>query len=221
MRVAQRRRRRHRGDHRVALARLERIDQRIPGARLDRAADLQLLADRARDLDVEAGQRAVGTGEIERGIIVVGQEADRAEPRNVGPFEMQRRVPEARRRVGERRPRQHGEDEKQPARKSAGAGAAPVDAVADRVRREAPFPPGIAATQRSAVGDRAYRNAVATASTNSPLSSPWFPALCFVTLMPPRTPAGRLGQATPRPPRSSRPGVTRSSSGLGRGRDGV
>ena len=33
---------------------------------------LQFLADRARDLDVEAGQRSVGEGEVERRIIVVG-----------------------------------------------------------------------------------------------------------------------------------------------------
>ena len=212
MRVAQRRRRRHRRDHRVALARLERIDQRIPGARLDRAADLQLLADRARDLDVEAGQRAVGTREIERRIIVVGQEADRAEARNVGPFEMQRGVPEARRRVGERRPRQHDEDEQRPARKSAGAGAAPVDAVADRVRREAPFPPGIAATQRSAVGDRAYNFAAVVALVSSAL-------LCDAHVA--SYSSWAIGPSHPSAAPIFPPGVTRSSSGLGRGRDGV
>ena len=59
---------------------------------------MQLLADRARDLDVEADQRTVGEGEIERRIVVVGQEADRAQRREIGPLEMQVGVPEARRR---------------------------------------------------------------------------------------------------------------------------
>ena len=83
-----------RGDHRVAFAGFQRIDQRVPAARLDGAADVQLLADRARDFDVEADQRTVGEGEIERRIVVVGQEADRAQRRKVGPLEMQVRIPE-------------------------------------------------------------------------------------------------------------------------------
>ena len=100
-----------RGDQRVALSRLQRIDQRVPAARLDRAADMQFLADRARDLDIETGEFAVGAHEIERGIIVRSQEADRAQARSVGFVQMQSRIPEAGGGVGARGRNQQGKDD--------------------------------------------------------------------------------------------------------------
>ena len=51
--------------------------QIVPLPRLDGAADRELGADRAREVDVEAGQMAVGVEEVERREIVGGDEADR------------------------------------------------------------------------------------------------------------------------------------------------
>ena len=113
---AQRRRRPHRRDHRVALAGPQRIDERVPAPRLHGAGQMQLLADGAGDLDVEAGERAVGISEIERRIVVGGEEADRLQPRQVGLVEVQGRVPQARRRISARRAgaeRQRAKDARQ------------------------------------------------------------------------------------------------------------
>ena len=67
-------------DRGVRGAGFDRAENRVEPARLDRAGDLQLLADGAREIDVEAGQRAVGPGEGEGRIFVVGDEADGAQP---------------------------------------------------------------------------------------------------------------------------------------------
>ena len=70
--------------------------ERVEGARLDRAADLERFADCAGDLDVEAGERPGVEGEIERRIVVGGEEPDRAHARKIRPFGTQPRIPEAR-----------------------------------------------------------------------------------------------------------------------------
>ncbi len=111
------RRRRDRGDDGVAFAGRQRIDQGVEAPRLDRAADFELLADGARNLDIEAGKRPVGEIEVQRRIVVGGEEPDRPDAREVRPLEPQRRIPETRRggRLrGERRRRgeERGEGER-------------------------------------------------------------------------------------------------------------
>ena len=93
-----------RGDHRVALVLVERVDQRIEAAHLDGAGDLDLLADQPRQIDVEAGRRAVGAGIVERRIIGLGEEADDADAGEIRPFRPPARIPEAghRHRVADR-----------------------------------------------------------------------------------------------------------------------
>lgn len=107
--VARRRGRGERGGDRVALTFEQRIDDRVPAARLNRAGDLQFLANGARQVDVEAGERTIGQREIERRIVVVGQEAYRPQAGKIRAIEMKVRIPEARRldagvlRLGRRR----------------------------------------------------------------------------------------------------------------------
>ena len=88
-----------RGDGRdrgVGGAGFDRAENCVEAARLDRAGDLQLLADGARKIDVEARQRAVGTGKGEGRIFVVGDEADGAQAAQIGPLQPALRVPEVR-----------------------------------------------------------------------------------------------------------------------------
>ena len=92
---AQLRAHRHRGDDGVAPVRGERIDQRLEAAHLHGAGDLDLLAQRAGEIDVEAGRIAVGAGVVERRVVGLGQEADHGQARQVGPLRAPPRVPEA------------------------------------------------------------------------------------------------------------------------------
>ena len=89
------RRHRQRSDDGIAAVGGERIDQRLEAAHLDGAGDLDLVAQRARQIDIEAGRIAVGAGEVERRIIGLGQEADHGETRQIGPIRPSPRVPEA------------------------------------------------------------------------------------------------------------------------------
>ena len=128
------RRRRDRGDCRIALVAVERRNERLEAAHLDGAGDLELLAHHARQIDVEALRVAVRAGEIERRIVGLGEETDHADARQIGFLRPAPRIPEAghahRRRGGRWRPRcgagsatasRHGEnrrDEQQQRRSS-------------------------------------------------------------------------------------------------------
>ena len=92
-------RRRDRGDDRIAFPGRQRVDQSIPWARLDRASDVERLADRARHIDVESAQRAVPQGEVQRRVIVGRQEADGAHAGQRRPSETKIRVDESWRRL--------------------------------------------------------------------------------------------------------------------------
>lgn len=70
---------RERGDDGVAPVVAQRLGERVPTPRLHGAGDLQFVADRAREFDVEASERSVRQCEVERRIIVGGQEADQVE----------------------------------------------------------------------------------------------------------------------------------------------
>ncbi len=94
-----------RGDHRLGAVLAQRLQQRVEAAHLDRAGDLELLADEPRKLDVEAGRTAVGARVVERRIVEFGQEADLRDARDVGPLRAPPRVPEARHRDDRRRAR--------------------------------------------------------------------------------------------------------------------
>ena len=85
-----------RGHHGVAAVVGERRQQRIEPPHLDGAGDFQLLADHPREIDVEAGRIAVGTGVVERRIVDLGDEADQRDARQVRPLRPPPRVPEAR-----------------------------------------------------------------------------------------------------------------------------
>ena len=73
-----------RGDHGVAAVVVERVQQRVEAAHLDGAGDLHLLADQPREIDIEAGRIAVGTGIVERRIVDLGEEADQRDARRSG-----------------------------------------------------------------------------------------------------------------------------------------
>ena len=94
-----------RGDHRVAAILVECIEQRVERPRLDGAADLDLVADAAGEIDIEAGRVAVLPGIVERRIIEIGQEADGLDARQVGPFRPPARVPKTRHHDASRRRR--------------------------------------------------------------------------------------------------------------------
>ena len=93
-----------RGDHGVAVIVVQRRDQRIEAPHLHRAGDFDLLADQARQIDIEAGRRAVGPGIVERRVVGLGQKADDADARQVRPLRPPARIPEAghRHRIGRR-----------------------------------------------------------------------------------------------------------------------
>ncbi len=99
---------------RVALIVIQRVDQCIEAARLDRASNFQLLANGAREIDVEAGERSVRQREMERRIIVLGQEPQAAQAAQIGLGGAMMRVPKARhedaagRRSGVLEPRRAG-----------------------------------------------------------------------------------------------------------------
>ena len=88
------RRRRNRGDDGVAIVGVERADQRVEAAHLHRAGDLELLADHPRQIDIEAGRRAIRPGIVERRIIGFGEEADDVDARQIRPFRPPPRIPE-------------------------------------------------------------------------------------------------------------------------------
>ncbi len=102
--LANGRRRRHRRDRRIAAVRRQRIQQRLETAHLDRAGHLDLGAQQPRKIDVEAGGIAVRSGEIERRVVGLGEEADHGDARQVGPVGTPARIPET--RDGLRRGRQ-------------------------------------------------------------------------------------------------------------------
>ena len=76
----------------------QRVQQGVEAARLDGAGPAQLLADGARELDGEAGQPAIGPCEMQRRVVVVGQEADDARRAGLGLVEPDARIPEVRAR---------------------------------------------------------------------------------------------------------------------------
>ena len=82
------------GDDRVGITVAERRQQVAPGARLDRAVDHQLRADRPRKVDVEAGQAARGVEKVERRKIVRGDEAYDFDRTGSGPLHPPLRIPE-------------------------------------------------------------------------------------------------------------------------------
>ena len=86
---------------------LRAVDQRVEAARLYRAGEFQILADGAGEIDVEAGERAIGQREMERRIIVVGEEAQSVQAGKVGLRGAGVRVPETRdeHRLAQRRAR--------------------------------------------------------------------------------------------------------------------
>ena len=98
----------------------KRADQRIEAPHLHGAGDLDLLADQPRQIDIEAGGRAIRAGIVERRIIGLGEEADDADARQIGPLRPPPRIPEAghRHRIGRRA---GGERRAAPARLTAGA----------------------------------------------------------------------------------------------------
>ncbi len=85
-----------RGDHRVAAIVGERIEQRVERPRLDGARDLDLVADQARQIDVESDRIAVRPRIVERRIVDVGEETDALDAREIGPLRPPARIPEAR-----------------------------------------------------------------------------------------------------------------------------
>ena len=91
---AQLRRYRHRRDNGVAAVTGDGVDQRFEPAHLDGAGDLDLVAKRARQIDVEASGIAVGPGKVERGVIRLGQKPDHCQARQIGPVRAPPRVPE-------------------------------------------------------------------------------------------------------------------------------
>ena len=97
---AQLRRHRQRGDDGVAPVAGDGIEQRLETPHLDRAGDLDLVADHPRQIDIEACRVAVGAGEIERRIIGLGQKPDHRQARQIGPVRPAARIPEARHRLG-------------------------------------------------------------------------------------------------------------------------
>ncbi len=127
--------RRDRSDRRVALVAVERGDERLEPTHLHGALELELVAHHAREVDVEALWIAVGSGEVERRIIDLGEETDHAHPRQVRPLRPPARVPEpgyantglgCRQLRGCRRSPEQGsgaeQDEKQPCDKPGAAG---------------------------------------------------------------------------------------------------
>jgi hypothetical protein len=102
------RRHRHGGDDGVAAIAGDRIDQRLEPAHLHGAGNLDLVAQRARQIDIEAGRIAVGAGEVERRVIGLGQEPDHGEARHVRPVRTPPRVPEAGHRLRGRLDRRAG-----------------------------------------------------------------------------------------------------------------
>ena len=104
-----------RGHERVALIVVQRPDQCIETARLNRACNLQLLANGARQIDVEAGERSVRQREMERRIIILGEEAQAAQTAEIRFGGVMMRVPKARHehplRGKERKGRQSDEGE--------------------------------------------------------------------------------------------------------------
>ena len=115
-----------------------RVDQGLEAAHLDGAGDLDLVAQRARQIDIEAGRIAVGAGEVERRIIGLGQEADHGDARQVRPVRPPPRVPEAGHRL----------------RRGLGRGSG--DGLALR-RRRADAPASAAATDQPASRARTVR----------------------------------------------------------------
>jgi len=91
------------GDRGVAPVVVERVEQRIEAPHLHRAGDVQLLADRPREVDVEARRIAVRTRIVERRIIDLGHEADQGDAAHVGPLGTPARVPEPGHARGRRR----------------------------------------------------------------------------------------------------------------------
>ena len=83
-----------RGDGGVAGILVERGDERVPTAALNGAGKLQLLANGPRQIDVEAGDRAVRQREIEGRIIILGQKADLLDRAEVRLLQLAGRVPE-------------------------------------------------------------------------------------------------------------------------------
>ena len=94
--LAQFRRHRQRGDDGVAAVAGERVHQRLEAPHLDRAGDLDLLAQGARQIDIEAGRIAVGAGEVEGRIVGFGQKTDHGQAGQIGSVRASARVPEAR-----------------------------------------------------------------------------------------------------------------------------
>ncbi|MGY3295100.1 hypothetical protein ACVWWP_008167 [Bradyrhizobium sp. LM3.6] len=86
---------RHRGNDGIAPVGSERVHQRLEAAHLHRAGDLDLLTQRAGEIDVEAGRIAVGAGVVEGRIVGLGQETDHGQTRQVRPLRPPPRVPEA------------------------------------------------------------------------------------------------------------------------------
>ena len=60
------------------------------------ASGFQLLADQARQIDIEALRMAVSAGVVERRIVILGEEANEGDARKVRPFRTAPRVPETR-----------------------------------------------------------------------------------------------------------------------------
>ncbi len=58
--------------------------------------ELELLAHHAGEIDVEALRIPVGTGEVERRIVDLGQEPDHADAAEIRPLGTPPRIPEAR-----------------------------------------------------------------------------------------------------------------------------
>src|SRR5262249_56054399 len=83
-------------DNRVAAILIKRIHQQVEAARLNRARDLDLIAELPRQIDIEPGRIAVRSDIIERRIIELDEKPDRLDTRNIPSFGPTSRIPEPR-----------------------------------------------------------------------------------------------------------------------------
>ena len=83
---AHRPRRRDGCDGSIPLIAVERRNKRFEAAHLDCAGELELLAQHARQIDVEALRIPVRPGVIERRVVGLGKEPDDTDARQIGLF---------------------------------------------------------------------------------------------------------------------------------------
>src|SRR5262249_23541222 len=77
---------RDRSDHGVAAIVVERIEQQFESPRLDGAGGLDLIAELAGEVDVEADGIAIGACIIERRIVELGPKANRLDAGQLRPL---------------------------------------------------------------------------------------------------------------------------------------